>query len=63
MWCWVLSSLAVSLSTVSCFYVYLPGLAPVTYCDIPDLKTCTPDIMLSVNRLNSECVIPYEYNE
>eukprot|EP00092_Neocalanus_flemingeri_P033108 GFUD01036003.1.p1 GENE.GFUD01036003.1~~GFUD01036003.1.p1 ORF type:complete len:661 (+),score=167.98 GFUD01036003.1:53-2035(+) len=61
MMCWVLASLAVSLSTVSSFY--LPGLAPVTYCNNPDLTTCTSDIKLFVNRLNSEeSVIPYEYH-
>jgi len=40
---------------------YLPGLAPVTYCDRAD-ETCTKEIKLFVNRLNSEeSVIPYEY--
>merc|ERR1711981_875904 len=42
---------------------YLPGLAPVTYCDKPtETGHCTDDIKLFVNRLNSEeSVIPYEY--
>jgi len=41
---------------------YLPGLAPVTYCKSRDQTTCSNDIKLFVNRLNSEeSVIPYEY--
>ena len=43
---------------------YLPGLAPVTYCVNEDMTTCTSDIKLYVNRLNSEeSVIPYEYHQ
>ena len=58
----VLASLVLSLCSVSSFY--LPGLAPVTYCDNPDIKTCSNDIKLFVNRLNSEeSVIPYEYHQ
>ncbi|XP_040567137.1 transmembrane 9 superfamily member 2 [Lepeophtheirus salmonis] len=43
---------------------YLPGLAPVTYCENPDkLKRCQTEIPLFVNRLNSdESIIPYEYD-
>ena len=42
---------------------YLPGLAPVTYCNIQDDKKCLEEIPLYVNRLNSEeSVIPFEYN-
>ena len=60
--CWVLASLALSLSSVSSFY--LPGLAPVTYCNKPDLTTCTSEIKLFVNKLISEeTVIPYEYHQ
>ena len=52
----------VSLVSVNSFY--LPGLAPVTYCSNPELTTCTSDIKLFVNRLNSkESVIPYEYHQ
>ena len=58
----VLASLVLSLCSVSSFY--LPGLAPVTYCDNTDIKTCSHDIKLFVNRLNSEeSVIPYEYHQ
>jgi len=43
---------------------YLPGLAPVTYCKTPEAGgTCTTEVKLFVNRLNSEeSVIPYEYH-
>ena len=59
---WVLTSFILSLYSVSCFY--LPGLAPVTYCDNKDIDTCSNDIKLFVNRLNSEeSVIPYEYHQ
>lgn len=45
------------------FGFYLPGLAPVNYCD-KGLKAqnCKSDVPVHVNRLNSrESVIPYEY--
>jgi len=59
---WVLTSFFLSLYSVSGFY--LPGLAPVTYCDNSELKTCSNEIKLFVNRLNSEeSVIPYEYHQ
>jgi len=58
---WCAGLLLASLSCVSTFY--LPGLAPVTYCDNADLQGCTSDIKLFVNKLNSEeTVIPYEYH-
>lgn len=52
---------------------YLPGLAPVTYCEVKKVKkskdesdepqNCQSDIKLFVNRLDSvESVIPYEYH-
>ncbi|KDR10991.1 transmembrane 9 superfamily member 2 [Zootermopsis nevadensis] len=45
---------------------YLPGLAPVNYCKEGDgtgAKTCTSDVPLYVNRLNTEeSAIPYEYD-
>lgn len=46
-----------------CQAFYLPGLAPVTYCDKPNAgDKCQSEIKLFVNRLNSEeSVIPYEY--
>lgn len=45
-----------------CFY--LPGLAPVNYCEeIRATDTCKSQVKLYVNRLDSEkSVIPYEYN-
>ena len=42
---------------------YLPGLAPVTYCQNAEVGKCQSKISLFVNRLNSEeSVIPFEYN-
>lgn len=43
---------------------YLPGLAPVNYCKYGDhSNTCKYEVLLYVNRLNTEeSVIPYEYN-
>lgn len=45
---------------------YLPGLAPVVYCDktLQDHKNCKTDLKIFVNRLNSvETVVPYEYHK
>lgn len=46
---------------------YLPGLAPVTYCEeggTTDKAECKVDVPVYVNRLNSlETVIPYEYDK
>ncbi|XP_013925595.1 PREDICTED: transmembrane 9 superfamily member 2-like [Thamnophis sirtalis] len=47
---------------------YLPGLAPVSFCEPSDTKQegsagCSPKIELFVNRLDSvESVLPYEYD-
>ncbi|XP_026541091.1 transmembrane 9 superfamily member 2-like [Notechis scutatus] len=47
---------------------YLPGLAPVSFCEPSDAKQegsagCSPNIELFVNRLDSvESVLPYEYD-
>ncbi|PVD19093.1 hypothetical protein C0Q70_21652 [Pomacea canaliculata] len=50
----------VTLETVYSFY--LPGLAPVTYCEEAQVN-CPSSIAVYVNRLNSiETVIPYEYH-
>jgi transmembrane 9 superfamily protein 2/4 len=62
--------LAVSIQSSSlyeprqCQCFYLPGMAPVTYCETPSEGTaCKSKIQLFVNRLNSEeQVIPYEYD-
>ncbi|ESP04811.1 hypothetical protein LOTGIDRAFT_211611 [Lottia gigantea] len=59
---------------LACFSIatalYLPGLAPETYCDITLLdsashwENCKSNISIFVNRLNSmETVVPYEYNK
>ncbi|XP_014676175.1 PREDICTED: transmembrane 9 superfamily member 2-like [Priapulus caudatus] len=47
--------------------LYLPGLAPVNYCEDPTAAspsgTCQKFVKLFVNRLDSEeSIIPYEYN-
>ena len=43
---------------------YLPGLAPVNYCETADDPSkCSSDIPVYVNRLDSvESVLPYEYS-
>ncbi|KJH44154.1 endomembrane protein 70 [Dictyocaulus viviparus] len=47
-----------------CTAFYLPGLAPVNFCEAPKQKpTCPSDVMLYVNHLDSDqSVIPYEYH-
>jgi len=56
----VLVAFCISLSTA----FYLPGLAPVTYCETEDNETCEVNIPIYVNRLvSSETLLPYEYNE
>ena len=49
---WCAGLLLASLGCVSSFY--LPGLAPVTYCDNSEIQGCTSDIRLFVNKLDSE---------
>lgn len=58
--CLVIGTLVV-ISTANGFY--LPGLAPVNYCREKEVtKNCKKDVMLYVNRLNTEeSIIPYEY--
>jgi len=53
--------LALTVASATAFY--LPGLAPVTYCEQKESEEkCQQTIKLYVNRLNSEeSVIPYEY--
>uniref|UniRef100_A0A8C1M127 Transmembrane 9 superfamily member n=1 Tax=Cyprinus carpio TaxID=7962 RepID=A0A8C1M127_CYPCA len=56
-----------SLTVVSSsFGFYLPGLAPVSFCEEKskgDAEECQTDIQLFVNRLDSvESVLPYEYD-
>uniref|UniRef100_A0A915E919 Transmembrane 9 superfamily member n=1 Tax=Ditylenchus dipsaci TaxID=166011 RepID=A0A915E919_9BILA len=43
---------------------YLPGLAPVNFCEAPNAKpTCPNNVTLFVNKLDSDqSVIPYEYH-
>ncbi|KAM7425351.1 transmembrane 9 superfamily member 2 [Porites harrisoni] len=47
-----------------CAAFYLPGLAPVSYCEKgKESKTCLNKVELFVNRLNSvKTVIPFEYS-
>jgi transmembrane 9 superfamily protein 2/4 len=49
-----------------CQSFYLPGLAPVNYCDLKDKEnnpSCQTDIPVYVNRLTSnQAIIPYEYD-
>ncbi|XP_071165209.1 transmembrane 9 superfamily member 2-like [Mytilus edulis] len=64
----VLQRLLCLLTTVVmiCEGFYLPGLAPVVYCDksLNDHKNCKTDLKIFVNRLNSvETVVPYEYHK
>lgn len=58
--CFVIGTLVI-ISTANGFY--LPGLAPVNYCKEKDVtKSCKKDVILYVNRLNTEeSIIPYEY--
>ncbi|KAK6035054.1 hypothetical protein COOONC_27445 [Cooperia oncophora] len=59
---WVVISLLV-LSTLSSAF-YLPGLAPVNFCEASKRKpTCPNNVTLYVNHLDSDqSVIPYEYH-
>jgi len=58
---WTLFFLLCILSLSTGFY--LPGLAPVTYCQNAEEGKCRSEINLLVNRLNSEeSVIPFEYD-
>ncbi|PIO67006.1 endomembrane protein 70 [Teladorsagia circumcincta] len=59
---WVVISLLVLSTTCSAFY--LPGLAPVNFCEASKRKpTCPSNVTLYVNHLDSDqSVIPYEYH-
>ncbi|KAK7922489.1 hypothetical protein WMY93_009391 [Mugilogobius chulae] len=47
----------------SCSGFYLPGLAPVSFCEDEKAEDCPNKIQLYVNRLDSvESVLPYEYD-
>ncbi|XP_031555526.1 transmembrane 9 superfamily member 2-like [Actinia tenebrosa] len=56
--------IAVLVWTPSCWSFYLPGLAPVSYCEKgKEDQGCKSKIDLFVNRLDSvDSVIPYEYS-
>ncbi|XP_030045044.1 transmembrane 9 superfamily member 2-like [Microcaecilia unicolor] len=62
--CW--SSVLLALCIQVCRSFYLPGLAPVSFCEPGAQKesgNCKSEIELFVNRLDSvESVLPYEYN-
>ncbi|XP_053207116.1 transmembrane 9 superfamily member 2-like [Panonychus citri] len=60
----LLTLLLILSSILSCWSFYLPGLAPVNYCEKSQATdTCKSEVKLYVNRLYSEeSVIPYEYN-
>ncbi|XP_062380336.1 transmembrane 9 superfamily protein member 5 isoform X2 [Sardina pilchardus] len=50
------------IAICSCSGFYLPGLAPVSFCE-EKTDECLSDIKLFVNRLDSvESVLPYEYD-
>ncbi|RCN26664.1 hypothetical protein ANCCAN_27609 [Ancylostoma caninum] len=59
---WVVISCLALSSFCSAFY--LPGLAPVNFCEAPKSKpTCPSNVTLFVNHLDSDqSVIPYEYH-
>lgn len=58
-----LSSLLLLLAGHPGLCFYLPGLAPVNFCNPEKGSSCQPQIQLFVNRLDSvESVIPYEYD-
>lgn len=51
------------VSFYSCSAFYLPGLAPVSFCEEENAEDCPSLIQLYVNRLDSvESVLPYEYD-
>ncbi|XP_070146767.1 transmembrane 9 superfamily member 2-like isoform X6 [Ovis canadensis] len=56
--------LTLGLQTASSNAFYLPGLAPVNFCEVKgETNYCQSSIELYVNRLDSvESVLPYEYN-
>ncbi|KAF4026811.1 hypothetical protein G4228_018759 [Cervus hanglu yarkandensis] len=56
--------LILGLQTASSTAFYLPGLAPVNFCEVNgETNYCQSSIELYVNRLDSvESVLPYEYN-
>ncbi|XP_078544745.1 transmembrane 9 superfamily member 2-like [Lissotriton helveticus] len=61
--CLCLSSLLLLLAGHPGLCFYLPGLAPVNFCNPEKGSSCQSQIQLFVNRLDSvESVIPYEYD-
>ncbi|XP_070640916.1 transmembrane 9 superfamily member 2-like isoform X4 [Bos indicus] len=56
--------LILGLQTASSNAFYLPGLAPVNFCEVNgETNYCQSSVELYVNRLDSvESVLPYEYN-
>ncbi|XP_034245465.1 transmembrane 9 superfamily member 2 [Thrips palmi] len=57
----LLTALCALLQATQAFY--LPGLAPVNFCRAESEGKCKSDVILYVNRLNTdESVIPFEYH-
>ena len=59
---WSLIVLSLNIGTTTAFY--LPGLAPVNFCEVGNTTdSCKSDVKLFVNRLDSEqSALPYEYS-
>ncbi|KRT79308.1 hypothetical protein AMK59_7203, partial [Oryctes borbonicus] len=59
----MISEILILLYVFNCHAFYLPGLAPVNYCKKDESDSCKSEVLLYVNRLNTdESIIPYEYN-
>ncbi|XP_069068541.1 transmembrane 9 superfamily member 2-like [Pleurodeles waltl] len=62
-YCLCLSSLLLLMAGHPGLCFYLPGLAPVNFCNPDKGSSCQSQIQLFVNRLDSvESVLPYEYD-
>uniref|UniRef100_A0A1I8F3C5 Transmembrane 9 superfamily member n=1 Tax=Macrostomum lignano TaxID=282301 RepID=A0A1I8F3C5_9PLAT len=57
------TALFLSLLVLNSSAFYLPGLAPVNYCEQENENNCKSQVPLFVNRLDStQSVLPYEYD-
>ncbi|XP_053435548.1 transmembrane 9 superfamily member 2-like [Nycticebus coucang] len=61
---WLLGlELVLGFQLTTCTAFYLPGLAPVNFCEDKEIGFCQSSVALFVNRLDSvESVLPYEYD-